>query len=189
MGCDREAQLLSESAWARQLDVRRQLRRQYVDVGLTEDAFEAESKRVLQQLLGGDVVDRDVDGAQSTRDFDLVVESAVVHAVEVTSVQLPAARTTRTGIERLRAKDLGLMATWDVYLHEEAPTRPIERHAPRLLNLLYAHGVAEFDDLSPPAERCSPPRSKSWHRCTSQGPCVNKVALPHSCRRLRWRQP
>lgn len=121
-------------------------------MGSTEDAFEAESKRVLQRLLGGDVVDRDVDGAQSTRDFDLLVESIVVHAVEVTSVQLPAARATRAGIERLRDKDVGLTATWDVYLHEEAPTRPIERHAPRLLNLLYAKGVAEFDDLSPPAE-------------------------------------
>jgi len=128
------------------------VQRQDVDVGLTEDAFETESKRVLQQLLGGDVVDRDVDGAQSTRDFDLVVESTVIHAVEVTSVQLPAARATRAGIERLRAKDLGLTATWDVYLHEEAPTRPIERDAPRLLNLLYGNGVAEFDDLSPPAE-------------------------------------
>jgi hypothetical protein len=121
-------------------------------MGLTEDAFETESKRVLQRMLGGQVVDRDVDGAQNTRDFDLVDGDVVLHGVEVTSVQLPSARATRSGIERLRKKDLGLTATWLVYVHEEAPIRPIEKDAPRLLNLLYASGVAEFDDLNPPAD-------------------------------------
>lgn len=116
-------------------------RRQDGLVGSTEDAFEAASKRVLQRLLGGEVVDRDIDGAQNTRDFDLVVDDTVAHAVEVTSVQLPTARATLAGIERLRHKDLGLTAAWDVYIHEEAPTRPIERNAPRLLNLLHASGV------------------------------------------------
>lgn len=123
-----------------------------VRVGSTEDAFEAASKRVLQRLLGGEIVDRDIDGAQNTRDFDLVVDDTVVHAVEVTSVQLPAARATRAGIERLRQKDLDLTASWDVYIHEEAPTRPIERNAPRLLNRLHANGVLEFDDLNPPVD-------------------------------------
>lgn len=122
-------------------------------MGSTEDAFEAESKHVLQRLLGGDVVDRDVDGAQNTRDFDLLIDNVVVHAVEVTSVQLSTARATRSGIERLREKDLGLTATWSVYVHEEAPIRPIEKKAPRLLNLLYASGVTEFDALNPPTDR------------------------------------
>lgn len=121
-------------------------------VGSTEDAFEEEAKRVLRRLLGGDVVDRDVEGAQNTRDFDLLVGDMVTHAVEVTSVQLGAARATRAGLERLRQQDLGLTASWDVYVHEEAQTRPIERNAPRLLNLMYENGVTQFDSLDPPAE-------------------------------------
>jgi hypothetical protein len=126
--------------------------RHNVGVGSTEDAFEAEAKRVLQRLVGGELVDRDVDGAQNTRDFDLVADDGAVHAVEVTSVQLPTARATRSGIERLRKKDLGLTATWGISVYEEAPTQPIAKNAPRLLNLLYARGVTEFDDLNPPTD-------------------------------------
>jgi hypothetical protein len=86
------------------------------------------------------------------RDFDLVADDGVVHAVKVTSVQLPTARATRSGIERLREKALGLTATWGIFVHDEAPTRPIEKNAPRLLNLLYSRGVTEFDDLNPPTD-------------------------------------
>lgn len=122
-------------------------------MGSAEDEFEREAKRVLQHLLGGSVVDRDTRGAQGVRDFDLVDSAeAVAHAVEVTSVQLPAARATRSGMERLRAMDLGLTASWDIFVHEEAPTRPIEQRAAPTLNLLHAHGVDEFDALDPPTD-------------------------------------
>lgn len=121
-------------------------------MGAPEDAFEAEAKLVLRRLLGGTVVDRDVGGAQGLRDFDLVVDGDVTHAVEVTSVQLPTARAARTGLERLRTKELGLTASWHLYVHEEASTRPIEASAPSLLNLLFASGLTEFDELDPPAD-------------------------------------
>ncbi len=122
-------------------------------VGDTEDAFEAEAKVVLQRLLGGVVVDRDVPGAQGVRDFDLVdAGGQVTHAIEVTSVQLGSARATRAALERLNTRDLGLTASWHLYVHEEAPIRPIERNAPTHLNLLDANGLTDFSDLDPPGD-------------------------------------
>lgn len=80
--------------------------------------------------------------AQGLRDFDLVDEDLVVqHAVEVTSVQLPAVRAARASMERLRDADLGLSQSWSLTVHESADLRRIREHAAALLNELTARGV------------------------------------------------
>jgi hypothetical protein len=109
------------------------------------DPFEAEAKALLTRLLGGVAVDRDVPPAQGVRDFDLVDEQGVVaHAVEVTSVQLPAVRASRTAIERLRTEELGLTRSWSITVHEAAPLKELGLRAAGLLNTLTAHGIQYF---------------------------------------------
>ncbi len=90
------------------------------------------------------------------RDFDLVDDSGiVVHAVEVTSVQLGAVRATRTALKRLHNAELGLSSSWSVTVHEAAEVRPLERQAPPLLNLLHSKGITDFNYLRPPADASS----------------------------------
>jgi hypothetical protein len=120
-------------------------------VSARNDVFEAEAQRVLQGLLGGAVVPKDVPPVQGMRDFDLVNDvGEVVHAVEVTSVQLGSVRATRAGIDRLRDLDLGLSCGWSLTVHESAQVRPIERGAAPLLNQLRDRGVSRFDSMHPP---------------------------------------
>ena len=79
------------------------------------------------------------------RDFDLVDDSdQVKDAVEVTSVQLPAARATSSALRRMRERALGLTMAWSINVHETAQVRDIEREAPDLLNQLHARGVERF---------------------------------------------
>jgi len=119
-------------------------------MGELEKRYEVEAKRVLAALLGGTAVDRDVRPAQRVRDFDLVDDSGrTIHAVEVTSVQLPAARQTATGIRRMREKELGLTVPWSVLVHETANVPAIEKNAPNLLNSLQAEGVERFGQSKP----------------------------------------
>lgn len=122
-------------------------------MGPVERAYEAKTKELFQHLLGGQVVDRDTGGAQGMRDFDLLGWRQVKHAVEVSSVQLPAARATRAGFERLRQRPLGLSISWGLTAHETADARRIERDAPGHLNQLTALGIDKFDAIDPPHDR------------------------------------
>lgn len=109
------------------------------------DPLETEAQRVLQALLGGFVVERDVPPAQGLRDFDLVDDEKVVqHAVEVTSVQLPGVRAAQASMERLRTAQLGLTQSWSVTVHESADLRPVRNKAPALLNELTVRGIDRF---------------------------------------------
>lgn len=118
-----------------------------------DDPFETEAKRVLERLIGGSIVDRDVPPVQGSRDFDLVDDAGdVTDAVEVTSVQLPAVRGTRSAIERLRQLDLGLRQSWSLTVHETVAVAPIRETAPALLNQLSDLGVDRFDGMPESAE-------------------------------------
>lgn len=122
-------------------------------MGRVENAFVEESRRVLERLLWGTSVERDLENAQGMRDFDLVgTDGEVKHAIEVTSVQLSAARATRSHLERLYQAELELTASWHIYVHEEAQIGPIQRDAPPLLNLLHDRGITEFDALHRPPD-------------------------------------
>lgn len=122
-------------------------------VAAAKDPFEAEAKRILERLVGGSAIDRDVPPAQGLRDFDLIDQGGTVtDAVEVTSVQLPAARATRSGIEQLRKLDLGLQQSWSITVHETAAIAPIRKSAPAQLNQLTALGVDQFDAIREPDE-------------------------------------
>src|SRR4051812_32474092 len=122
-------------------------------MGDAEERLEVVAQAVLGAALGGSVVVRDIGGAQGCRDFDLVDSSgAVTHGVEVTSVQLPTARATRSAIRHLKDSDVGLTVSWDVVVHEEAAPRSLLREAAALLNRLSALGVERFDSSEQDAD-------------------------------------
>lgn len=107
--------------------------------------FEAEARRVLQLLLGGEVVDRDEGAAQGVRDFDLVgADGAVDHAIEVTSIQHPLVRATRGALKALTDEEVGLQQSWSITVHEDVHVRAIRRRGVALFNALTEMQVSTF---------------------------------------------
>ena len=88
-------------------------------MGGTETIYEQMTKRLFRRNYLGCVVDRDVAGAQATRDFDVVRLGKVRHAVEVTSSQIEEGRRARDDWDKLRNTDLGLGVAWSLSAHEE----------------------------------------------------------------------
>jgi hypothetical protein len=126
-------------------------------MGGTETIYEQMTKRLFRRNYLGCVVDRDVAGAQATRDFDVVRLGKVRHAVEVTSSQIEEGRRARDDWDKLRNTDLGLGVAWSLSAHEERRVRRDGPEIAKLLNQLEGLGVEKFWDTDPPTGTASDP--------------------------------
>ncbi len=78
---------------------------------------ERRAAELLKQLLGGEYKPRDVDGAQSTHDFDLRLDDGRVIAVEVTTDASAVDRAFRNQIDQFDSLEVsGLARVWVVDL-------------------------------------------------------------------------
>lgn len=145
------------------------------------------TKSLMTVLLGAKVEDND-DGSQNAM-CDLEVRGdpgVVLHSIEVTAAALPKVLEARRAIEELAAKDLGLVRGWGITIHETARIKPIEAHAPALLNGLAAAGVRAFDWLRGPFDDEIGPIVRDLKKLGVEAGHIYRLDAPKRLQAMVW---